>query len=605
MPGPFYFAYIDGPIDFDPDVHNVEDDAIIALTIAQDEGDFASLEIDVRNPGTGLLAPSRKQWCWLSWFDGAEIVPLFTGRLIASHEQIIGEAIRLMFRAKPLDFEQQKLVLAEALRVLPFVDPVWTKTDPNDPDAVLECYGARWHIGRTDLTLTISDELQGEDGTILAGASDHTYENFDRSFASDPKTEFRYHAELGWTQSGQGTIDLTEALYNLFRSKKSIYVAQPRAGIISTLTGDGLKNDWPKGGTSFGGGWTVNNETTIDYADPRIFAPYTYDVPYKGLAPGFDLEDAGGLGNFFFEGMTDWIEKFNVSALKQSTRFDWLAEIKRIEVLEFTMSVDLQPLSDDSDGDQSIETISVSATDTVTQPDDDGNLPILDKRLPAYLNTDRGLLSVQNRMLHSRALARRAARAVQSTARISFAAGVAVTLRKNLDLTDPRIEGGELVGKIISYKLAASGTGQNFCDVTVGSAIGHGGEVAAAADGEGLWVDDGWVEPGWQQMAGAQIAGAVDDLVFQSLDDFPIDDDGVNLLTLDDVSAVDTLTLTGGLSDQVAAVNDSADPVETIKFFPSRVCLQLKPVAGKSFETTYSPEIEPLPIPKQIDLEVA
>ena len=94
MPGPFHFAWLAAPIAFDPDVHAVEDEAITELQITQSEGDFASLNITVINPGEGLLAPGRVQWCWVSWDDGEGIVPLFCGRLVAVPESIDGEAVR-------------------------------------------------------------------------------------------------------------------------------------------------------------------------------------------------------------------------------------------------------------------------------------------------------------------------------------------------------------------------------------------------------------------------------------------------------------------------------------------------------------------------------
>src|SRR5205085_1536431 len=104
----FYFSYIDEPVAFDSFTHAVEDEAILSLTVSQAEGDFASLEIDVLNPREGLLAPGRKPWCWLSWDDGASIVPLFTGRLVAVALQMDGETVRLQFIAKPTDYKTLK-----------------------------------------------------------------------------------------------------------------------------------------------------------------------------------------------------------------------------------------------------------------------------------------------------------------------------------------------------------------------------------------------------------------------------------------------------------------------------------------------------------------
>ena len=118
------------------------------------------------------------------------------------------------------------------------------------------------------------------------------------------------------------------------------------------------------------------------------------------------------------------------------------------------------------------------------------------------------------------------------------------------------------------------------------------------------------METGYQVETGAQesVPGLETELVYQSLTDsvaFPIDDDGVDLMTLDEFTAVESLTLTGGLGAQVTAVTAVAyDPIDVLKDYPSVVCLQLVPVAEQDgFETTFNIVVEPLPIPQGVDLE--
>lgn len=605
MPGPFYFAYIDAPEPFSAETHLVEDEAIIALTIAQDEGDFASLEIDVKNPGEGLLAPGRMQWCWLSWDSGSEIIPLFTGRLVGVPEQIDGEAVRLLFRARPDDFADLKAALADSLKVLPYWDRVWIAGNLDDLDAVLKAYGARWHIDRTALTLSISDELEGEDGTIEIDAGDHIYENTELSFAEKPKRKVKFSGTLTWAQTGAGTIDLTERISKLFREQKSIYHAPHRLGIITTLTGEGLKGDWPTGGTTFGGGWTVNNDTTIANADKRFYAPYTYDVKYQGFAPDWE-SSVESITRYFLEARTDYIVKFPVTALKEQTLFDWDADKKRTEILEFTISADIQPLdTGEDDADTSLD-ITISAADTVTEPDSLGAMPIVDVRRNQYLTTDRGADSVRYALLLCRAALRLAARSCEVKTRVPWSLGVNATLRKNLLLTDRRLPGGAVLGKITGYQMHVSVAEGAYVDITAGCAIGHNGSVAAV-EGNGVYAAPGYMAQGYQQMEGATLVvpGLETELAYQTLADFEIDDDGVDLLTLDETNAVQSIDLTGGLSDQIDSVSSAFDPVAALKEYPSRVCLQLAPVAGVSFETTFTPTIEPLPIPQGIDLEAA
>lgn len=604
-----YFAWVDEGVDFDAEVHAVEDENIFALTISQEEGDFASLEIDIPNPREGLLAAGRLQWCWVSYDFGESVQPLFHGRLVGVMAQLDGEKIRVQFIAKPIDFEGAKAVLAESMKVLPFWDPVWIAGDLSDPDAVLAAYGARWHIDRTDLNLATSDELVPEDGTITLTEDDVIYAQVGETYTQKPKLKGKFKGTVTWSQTGKGTIDLTERIYNIFRADKSIYKS-PGSGVISTLTGDGLKTDWPTGGTSLGGGWTVNVDTYIEDAAETNFAPYTVDVNYLGLSPSWDSSNED-TQFAWLDALTDYTVKFPVAALKQVTKFDWAADRKRTEILEFEMLADIQPLESDLSDTESTVTLTISAADTVTEPDDyTGLMPIVDKRRKAYLPTDRGAISVWYALLLMRAELRRGARCIEHTLRTTWFVGIAATLRKSLLFPDPRLPGTYVSGKITSYKFVASATDGRYCDFVIGSAIGYGGTVSPGS-GAGAYAEDGYMESGYQIEIGAQqgVPGLESELVYQSLSDvtaFPIDDDGVDLMNLDEDTAVESLTLTGGLGTQVTAVIAAYDPIVALKDYPSVVCLQLVPVAEQDpFETIFNIEVQPLPIPQGINLEAA
>lgn len=601
-----YFAWVGEGDDFDADLHAVEDEDIFSLTISQEEGDFATLEIDVPNPGEGLLAAGRLQWCWVSYDFGTSVQPLFHGRLVAVSSQIDGEIIRLQFIAKPVDFEGAKAVLADSMKVLPFWDPVWIASDLSDDDAVLATYGARWHIDRTDLNLAISDELVPEDGTITLTEDDIIYAQVGESYTQKPKLKGKFKGTITFSQTGKGTVDLTEQLYHKFREERSIYIS-PHSGVISTLTGDGLKSDWPTGGTSLGGGWTVNKDTFIEDADPDIFGRYTYDVNYRGLSPSW-VSTTATTTSSWLEALADYVVKFPIAALKQSTKFDWAADRKRTEILEFEMFANIQPLESDLADTESTVSLTVSAANTVTEPDDyTGEMPLGDKRRKAYLPTPRGQISVWYALLLMRAELRRGARAIEHKLRSTWAVGINATLRKSILFPDPRLPGVFVSGKITSYKFVASAADGRYCDFVLGSAIGYGGTVSANT-GTAAWVNSGFVGGGWQQIVGAQetVPGFETELVFQSLNEFTIDDDGVDLFTLDETTAVKTLSLANGLKTQIDAVTAAIDPIAALRGYPSEVCLELVPVAELDpFETTFNIAVEPLPVPQGIDLEAS
>jgi hypothetical protein len=602
MPGPFFFAWVPAPIAYDSTVHAVEDEEIVSLSITQSEGDFAGLNIVVRNPFYGLLAPTRHQWCWLSWYDGAAYVPLFHGRLIAFPESIDGEAVALLFSAKPPNFDSIKATYAETLKVLPFWDPIWITGDTENPDTVLNAYGCRWHIDRRTLALTHSDEVTGEDGTISVGDADHLYDAFSASYSNPPLSRVDIEGSLGWTQSGTGTIDLTWNVYDICLFQKSIYT-HPKAGVISSLTGEGLMSDWPKPGTTIDGGWKVNDATGA-FEAPKSFKRYNYHVEYRQVNtdPADPERATTNLAYYYFGAEGDYQVDFPVSAIQQFTLFDWEADRKRTETFKCSLYADIQPLLAEPDNEENVGSIKISASDTVTEPDGSGNMAIGDTRRTSYMNTDRGALSVQYLLLLARTELRRSARAIEISCRVPWHIGVGATLRQNAHITDYRLPGGEADGKIISYELAAAGTGEMSVGLTIGCTIGHDGTVSAA-DGETTYVELGYVDAGYQQMTGAEIMLPTDDLVYQSLDGFAVNDDGVDLFNINETTAVLSLGLTGGMDTQTQVVEAVSDPIDALRQYPTRICVTLVPVAGQNFDTVYAPDVQPLPIPKRIDLE--
>ena len=602
MPGPYYFAYAADGEPFDEAIHNREDEAVLSLTLTHNEGDFAGLTVTVLNPAPqGLLAPGREQWAWVSWDDGSAIVPLFYGRLVAVPEQIDGETVRLLFSAKPTDYDEIKKAHADTLRVLPYWDTVWLMGDLSDDDSVLNAYGARWHIDRTTLALTTSDELTGEDGTLSFGEADHTYDAFELSYTNPPLSQIELEGTLTWSQTGAGTIDLTGDIFKAFSAQKTIYTYTAH-GIITTLTGDGLAQSWPKGGTSLGGGWTVSNDTFIGDAS-GAFTRYQYTVKYRGLRSDFATRTEL-LSQYYFNGYQDYEITYDVAAFQQQTRFDWAADKKRTEIFRCTLVADIQPLLAEPENQENISKISISASNTVTEPDAGGVMPIGDKRRKSYLNTDRGAYSVDYLLLLARAELRRRTRAVEVRCRVKWQRGIAASLRKSAQIVDRRLPGGEAVGKIVAYELSAAGTGEFHADITIGCAIGRGGTVTAAA-GETTYVDLGFVDAGYQQTTGAEVTVPTGDIVYQSLDAFPVDDDGIDLLTLDERTAVESLVVTNGLGTQVTTVTNADDPANAIRTAPTQVCVQLRPVADLEFETIYQPLVQQIPLPRTIDLEAA
>jgi hypothetical protein len=236
----FYFAWVDADETTFLVGHERIDEQIARFRLQHLEGQIPTLSIDIRNPRIGLLNPSRKQWCWFSWFNGTdETFPLFRGRLVGIPTNILGQICTLQFIARADDFFAQKQLIAERLKVRPHYDPVFIDiAKRDDPDKILEGWSRLWHIDRTTLAWSTSDILIGEDGTENFQRWEHPYNDIELTMEQSPLIAVSIQMDVAWNQEASGVIDIGRNLFNCF-------------------TGGNIISDWPKPGASLGGGYNV------------------------------------------------------------------------------------------------------------------------------------------------------------------------------------------------------------------------------------------------------------------------------------------------------------------------------------------------------------
>jgi hypothetical protein len=381
MPGPFYFALVDsGDVAFNPAVHNVNDLAIFNASVDQNEADIAGLKVVVANPRVGLLAEGSPLWAWFSWFDGTAIVPLFFGRLVGIPEDLHAEVVSLAFHARPADYDEQKAALAEALKALPYWDPVFIQADQRDnPDAVLEGRTALWHVDRVTHEVTISDIVEGEDGGAVV--TDHFYDSLQLSYREAPATAINCKATIQYKQQAGGVVDFTDEIYKAFLAEGSA-----EKGFLKSYTGGGLLSTWPKPGTSIGGGWSVGT-SFIARIDGQFAPEWNYvitvatgGVKAPGILPTVVTVDTSSMdeGDITFEpGIIILADGSRVTEAPLGTLpagymgespddtggpmnvgfplwcmsgvmyADYKVARDRVEVVTFTMTADVQPLISD------------------------------------------------------------------------------------------------------------------------------------------------------------------------------------------------------------------------------------------------------------------
>ncbi len=554
----FYFAWVD-PTDtaFNPAFER-EDEDVFSFDLSQEEGDFAVLSVTIRNPRIGLLNASRKLWAWFAVDGSSETVPLFFGRLVGIPDNVFAELVTLQFIARPANYYAAKEAHAQILRVLPWYDPIFIdQAKRTDPDTVLEARSERWHTDRVTHAVTTSDVLDGEDGLITFSAGEILAGSMSLNLSSVPVCRVQVTAEFNWKQRAFGT-------QSLFSNKR-----------IETF-GD-LFAAWPQEGTGIGGEWSVH-QTSIKkltkYERFRYAFNYTAPPNNDDIAPGssrttttsanishtgikpvppgsivFDAEvsarndfkaDKKGRvtsTSFSMNWQKDIIVK---SAYIVSLTAAYNVERNFNETLSFEVTSDLQAVVTLPEDDEvkSIEMRSSSLSevyppdpntaDDVTNPD----FPIGDTRRRSYINTERGHASIGYLLLMSRAIIRSNARAVTIEFNTSSVTKWAdVTLRKNAQVFDDRLPGGQAVGKITAYRFSLDGNSGLFSrSITIGCAVGNGGAYVPVT-GTPSYAHDDYVESDFQEYAGAQslVDDDLDDILY-TLPTFAPQDDGIDFL---------------------------------------------------------------------------
>jgi hypothetical protein len=613
MRRPFYFAWVDPEeTTFGPE-HHREDEKIISINLTHPEGDFAAVEIDVRNPRVGLLAPGRKRWAWLAWKRGTDdVVPLLFGRLLGIPQDIAKNIVRLIFLARPSDFEDQKIALAEGLKTLPHWDPVFiAESERNDPDRVLEARPALWHIDRLTHAVTTSSIVTGEDGTVTFGSDRILNNSLSVQYNTSPARKVVLDAQVSWNQAASGNIDITSKIRQAASAADSL-----QNNKIKSLTGDGLIRSWPVKGNGIGGGWEVGESTLTA---PEMYAPMlTGKSVYEAItAIGSPSRTRVSSGPFYefryppgFWEKTKAILVLPTWLMTPHMEVRYSAARSRTEIVRFELSADVQDMLTEP-GEEEIVRISLGRGE-VGEPQGLGASedisPIEDVRRRAYFTTDRGKQSMGFLIALARTKLLARSRAVTVDCRIPFEDGVELSCRKNAVLQDPRLPGGQAAGKVVSYTLSFNGnTGEAYATVAIGCMVGRGDPITVE-DGEPDYVDEEYVEDGYQTYTGQFVVPDAGDVAFEDYSNTEPIDDGINFLTLDADSAVLSVTMLGGFEDQglalgVKTFQTSEDVIAAVNAQHSRFVLQMVPVTGGPFETTYSVNLTALSVPKTIDLE--
>jgi hypothetical protein len=578
------------------------DEDVVSVEIDHSEGNFPLLTIEVKNPRVGLLSPYRDAWCWLSWQDdlnGGPVVPLFHGRLVAVPTNLQNEKVTLRFIAQPSNYTDLQYALAASLQSDPYYDPIWLQDGVSTPDNILEARPSAWHIDRTTLDVTISDITTGEDGTLVIEETDHSYNETDVRFGSKPLSGVYLTASVTHNQQANGTVDITSAIGKAFATAGSGFGSGNSTIVV--VNGNGLYSSWPKAYTNIGGGWTVGRDSYIQdmtsiYGAPNLTIKYVI---------GSNSPNISNLG----------VLQYPLTTLHFKMTAEYDVSRKWQEIASFFLQSDIQQIVTDSRS--SVLSLSLNSNILDWPIDPDGAMPLSDYRTGCYFKTARGAQSIRFLISYAKARLVRSARAVEIDFMTTWAKGVGLTCRWNVELHDGRLPGGQATGKVVAYKLIANARDGLIAKVRIGCTIGHGGSEAAVA-GTGLYAAPGYMADGYQATAGGTIDIGDGSVTYGDISALPVGDDGINFFDLRQSDVVQRVTVDGAYTQQISVINaiptiaqstlsgpPIPDPAQTLKTVYPRVTLQLVPLDGYSFLTEFAISTSQLRIPKTIDLEAS
>jgi len=548
MAAQWFLAWVDPTETSFTQSHQVMAEDVYSIQIDGREGEVAILTLVLKNPRIGLLNAGRKLWIWLSWSDGTNTFPVFFGRLVGIPENVFGELVSLIFLAKPLDFDQQRFDVAQALKELPWFDPVFIDSRLwDDPDAIAETRSVRYQCTRGEdgapLAVSISDILQGEDGVEVFTGDEVPNDSVSLTISGAPLASISLKAPVTWTQTG---LDNVPAL--------QLPVPAQIAGFNESIF-----SDWPKPGASLGGGWAAaGNTSATDIAGASNAYTTNINVTFQNKEKQHALGDVmssshsltypigpigvsqiivehaqsglvwpgGGYGTittnwhtvFDGEGENDDPDinvpyhydntSMHIVFWRVAPRLAITAEagvIKRTESITFTMQADLQAILSLPDP------VPTTPSNPVETPGADVGAPIVgeggtvaeaappigDTTLANYYPTARGILSLENRLLWARAQLRQGARVAQASWTIPFERAINLSCRKSARLVWKNMPGGQIEGKITAYQIVHNvQTGHRGGTVTIGATPGHDGTTTPISNAGSDYIETDYIQTG-------------------------------------------------------------------------------------------------------------
>ncbi|MBY0501452.1 MAG: hypothetical protein K2P93_05565 [Alphaproteobacteria bacterium] len=482
-----------------------ENISIFDLEISQEEDCFSKakllIEAGSRLPPTGTEATLQE--------DNQDII--FKGSLCGVPLKLAKNFSLIELIAKPNDFPQQISRLQSESRISPYWDALWVKNEKhNDENEIQGARTASLYCDRRTGKLSWSDWFEcGEAFEI-----NHNYfqESLRMKKVRNPLHGCSVKVNAYWVQTEKGVTNLGPAIGKAFPNRK-----------LSTYTKKALTEKWPEAGKRLGrsGIWVIKSELKPVTPSSALYPPYS---PPLLLNEEGDQPMSYRLKRHWFKPIL-WV--------------GWQYQQKRKETLSFSLYQSYQPLVP---GEGEIKKLEFTLQNINPEPhlyawcpetyyregakvcyqqsiykckrDHTSDLffeedkwffkkvfhtPLGHPARASFFLTERGHKACEHAMERAKLELAKSARSLEVSFEGPWNILKNVTTDMCLTLSDPRLPGGQVKGKIVKYSLIVKGeTGERYVNVTLLCSVGVGDVERVEEEIIPSYAFQGYCEEGYQ-----------------------------------------------------------------------------------------------------------
>lgn len=456
--------------------------SIFDLEIFQEENNFATARLVVK--AVASLPPPGTEG--ILYEENGET--FFKGLLIGAPTKTENDFAEIELIAKPIDFFEKSIPLQKEKRTPPFWDALWVKQEHlTDFQEIQSIQTASLYCNPRTGELSWSDWFEGKQ-TLQVGQK-FFWESLSTKIVREPLAACTIKVHAYWIQSDSGVSNLGPALARAFP-----------LGKVSTYTKNSLLSKWPAAGKKVGrsGIWVLKSDlkqvipTSSLY--PRFSPPLILasqgDVPKPHRAERYWFKPKLWVGWQVHQRRRETL----VVTLRHTCQklFPGKGEDK---TLEFT----LQNINPDPEAyrwkpnvhyqkgtkicsKNSIYKCNTTHTSSMSFEEDQGSwsfknifhTPLGSPARASFFLTERGYIAAEHAMERAKAELAKSARAFEIFFEGPWNILKEITTDMSVALTDPRLPGGKVKGKVTKYALIVKGeTGERFVRVTLLCTVDH------------------------------------------------------------------------------------------------------------------------------------